>query len=115
MKKYIVVASLLFGGIAAAQTVQPKLEAFGDMVKATYYHDNGQVQQTGFFKDGKLDGQWVAYDLTGAKIAVAEYDNGSKTGKWIFWNDTKLSEVTYADSRVASVKTWTQEVLANRN
>ncbi len=115
MKKYISILTILFAVTLSAQNYQPKLEAFGQMVKATYYYDNGQIQQEGFFKNGKLEGQWVAYDANGTKKSVAEYSNGAKTGKWVFWNDTMLSEVNYLDSRIASVKNWKEDALANRN
>jgi hypothetical protein len=35
-----------------AQNNKPKLEAVGDLVKATSFHDNGKVQQVGFTKMG---------------------------------------------------------------
>ena len=115
MKKYLFIAAVLFTVSLSAQNLQPKLEAFGQMVKATYYYDNGQIQQEGFFKNGKLEGQWVAYDENGIKKSIAEYTNGVKSGKWVFWNDAMLSEVNYKDSRIASVKNWKQDALANRN
>ena len=115
MKKYIIMGALLVSGIISANTIEPKLEAFGDMVKVTYYYGNGQVQQTGFFKHGKLEGQWVAYDANGNKKSIGEYNHGIKTGKWIFWNDAILNEVTYADNTIASVKKWRQEPVADRD
>lgn len=39
-----------------AQTEKPVLEKEGNLVKATYYHENGKVKQQGYFKNGKLDG-----------------------------------------------------------
>ncbi|WP_324326756.1 hypothetical protein [Flavobacterium sp.] len=50
-----------------AQTAKPVLEKEGDVVKATYYYDNGQIQQQGHFKDVKLEGSWVSYDANGNK------------------------------------------------
>jgi hypothetical protein len=35
-----------------AQNNKPKLEAVGDLVKATSFHDNGKVQQVVFTKMG---------------------------------------------------------------
>lgn len=113
MKKYIIIGAMLVSGMISAKAIEPKLEAFGELVKVTYYYDNGKVQQTGFFKDGKLEGQWVAYDASGNKKSVGEYSNGIKTGKWVFWNDVTLSEVTYANNAVASVKNWKQELAKN--
>lgn len=116
MKQLMIIGTLLVTAILTAQNLQqPKLEAFGELVKATYYFENGQVQQTGFFKDGKLEGQWVAYDAVGNKKSVGEYNQGIKTGKWLFWNNANLTEVNYSSNAIESVKNWKQESLANRN
>jgi len=115
MKKFIIVSMLLASLMISAQNSQPKLEAFGQMVKATYFYENGQIQQQGFFKNGKLEGQWMAFDENGNKKSIAEYSNGLKTGKWIFINDAMLSEVDYNNSKIASIKNWKQEALVNRN
>lgn len=115
MKKYIMIASVLLSGMIFAQNKQPKLEAVGNMVKVTYLHDNGQIQQQGFYKNGKLQGQWVSFDTDGNKLAVAEYDKGQKVGKWFFWSDSALSEVDYSDNRVASVKNWKKDNLVIAN
>lgn len=115
MKKYFIIGAMLLSGMISAHTIEPKLEAYGHLVKATYYYENGQVQQTGFFKNGKLEGQWVAYDANGVKKSVGEYSNGQKTGKWVFFGDQTLAEVNYKNNKIESVKNWKQEALANRN
>jgi antitoxin component YwqK of YwqJK toxin-antitoxin module len=115
MKKYIILSAILFSALTFAQENNPKLEAVGELVKTTYYFENGKIQQEGFFKDGKLDGIWTSYDVNGNKLAVATYDNGQKTGKWFFWNGTNLNEVDYSNSRIASVKTWKKDALVTRD
>lgn len=115
MKKYLFMGALLVSGMVSAQDIEPKLEAYGNLVKATYYYDNGQVQQTGFFKDGKLEGQWVAYNESGSKKSAGEYSNGKKAGKWVFFGESTLTEVNYSDNTIDSVKKWKQEALANVN
>ncbi len=76
MKKAIILGAFLVSGFAFAQTAKPVLEQEGNLVKATYYYENGKVQQTGYFKDGKLTGQWVAFDENGNKKSIAEYTEG---------------------------------------
>ncbi|WP_264535875.1 toxin-antitoxin system YwqK family antitoxin [Flavobacterium sp. N1736] len=115
MKKCVILVAMMFSGILVAQEVQPELEAVGNKVKATYYYENGKVQQQGFYKDGKLDGVWVSYDEKGNKLAVGEYTDGVKTGKWIFFNENNLSEVAFENSQIASVKNLQKNALANRN
>ena len=36
MKKYIMIAAVLISSVVMAQNKQPKLEAIGNLVKATY-------------------------------------------------------------------------------
>lgn len=112
MKKIMILGALVISAMTFAQTTKPVLEQEGNLVKATYYYDNGKVQQQGHFKDGKLEGSWVAFDEKGNKKSIGEYSNGEKTGKWFFWNDKSLSEVDYSSSRIASVKSWKQDALA---
>lgn len=112
MKKIMILAALVFSGFTFAQDGKPKLEQEGQLVKATYVYENGQMQQEGFFKDGKLEGIWVSYDINGIKKSIGEYSKGQKTGKWLFWNDNALSEVDYLESRIAAVKTWKQDAIA---
>ena len=90
MKKYMIIGAVLMSSMIFAQKETPKLEVVDNMVKATYYYDNGTIQQEGFFKDGKLEGKWIAYDAQGNKLSVGEYSNGQKTGKWFFYNEAKL-------------------------
>jgi len=115
MKKYMILGAFLITTSFFAQTIAPKHEVVGDLVKSTYYYENGQISQEGFYKNGKVDGQWIAYDEKGNKKAIGEYKEGEKTGKWFFWNDNNLSEVDYSDSRVAAIKNWKQDAVVNRN
>ena len=54
MKKYIILAVILFTGTIFAQNAKPVLEPFGNRLKATYFYENGQVQQEGYFENGKI-------------------------------------------------------------
>ncbi|MBE8725087.1 toxin-antitoxin system YwqK family antitoxin [Flavobacterium hungaricum] len=115
MKKCVILAAVLFSGILTAQEGKPELEAVGNRVKAIYYYENGNVQQEGYYKDGKLDGVWVSYDVKGNKTVEGEYTEGLKTGKWMFYNEKNLSEVAYVNSKISSVKNLQKNAVANRN
>ncbi|WP_299365310.1 nicotinic acid mononucleotide adenyltransferase [Winogradskyella sp.] len=108
MKKimiFLLMMSVSF--IYAQDRKEPKLEKKGDMTYITYYHDNGEVSQTGQFNaEGKLHGEWRSYDIDGNKVAIGTYDNGKKVGKWFFWQGDSLKEVDYIDSKVISVNQW---------
>ncbi|MCR5860914.1 membrane-binding protein [Flavobacterium sp. J372] len=106
MKKIIIAGLLLSACVVSAQEVKPKYEIENNLVKATYYHDNGNISQEGYFKDGKPHGKWTSFKEDGSKLGMGEYKDGVKCGKWFFWGDTQLSEVDYSNSRIADVKTW---------
>ena len=92
--------------------------ADGDTIKATLYHDNGMVAQTGFYtKYNVLDGHWISYDAQGNTTAVASYDKGVKVGTWMFYQGDSIKQVTYQNSDIAEVKTWSvtdTRVVSNR-
>jgi len=119
MKNYIILAALLFSGVIFAQEAKPVLEPFGKKIKATYFYENGQVQQEGFFENGKLEGIWVSYNENGDKTASGEYVAGVKTGKWFFWDQNtdkkSLCEVDFSKNQIAKVKNWRQDAFATSN
>ncbi|GAA4115738.1 hypothetical protein GCM10022393_16050 [Aquimarina addita] len=117
MKNLLVIAAFIFSGIMSAQEVKPVFEKEGDLVKGTFYFDNGEIRQQGFYKGGKLHGEWKSYDASGKKIAMGQYNKGIKTGKWFFWKGEQLSEVNYTDNSIASVTTWSNksDVVVNYN
>lgn len=99
----------------AAQDIKPVFVKDGDLVKGTFYYEDGSISQEGTYKDGKLHGNWISFDKNGNKVAMANYENGEKTGKWFFWSEDKLTEVDYNENRIAEVKTYSyQGALVNR-
>ena len=111
MKNVLVILAFIFAATMAAQDVKPTFEKVGNLVKATYFHNNGKVQQLGFYKDKKLHGEWISYNSEGKKISTGNYNNGKKTGKWFFWEGEgdKLSEVNYNNNQISSTKTWAHD------
>ena len=107
IKSMLVVGAILFGSVMMAQNVKPTFEKQGELIKGTFYYDDGSVRQEGTYKDGKLHGEWVSYDQNGKKTALAQYEEGQKSGKWFFWNADKLTEVDYTSNRIADVKVYT--------
>lgn len=107
MKKILFIISIFCLSNVYAQSNDVKVETIGDLTQATYYYEDGTIQQQGTFNAvGELHGVWTSYDLQGNKLAVGHYTNGKKTGKWFFWADNKLKEVDFVDSRIASVSEW---------
>ncbi|WP_343487095.1 nicotinic acid mononucleotide adenyltransferase [Allomuricauda sp. d1] len=106
MKKLILLLAAVFTIGVYAQDIKPTYEKVGDMVKATYFHDNGEIAQTGFYLNGKLHGQWRMYNEEGKKIATGKYEMGQRSGKWFFWEGQTLKEVDFTDNRITNVIQW---------
>ena len=108
MKKAVFFLAMMFSVCIYAQGTEPTVEKVGDMVKATYFHENGEIAQTGYMMNGKLHGQWFMYNAEGKKLASGKYIDGKKSGKWFFWEDEILKEVDYDANRIVNVKNWNQ-------
>lgn len=109
MKKLVTIIILAITTIGFAQNNKPTYEAKGDLVKATYYFEDGTIKTQGFFKDKKLTGEWVNFDKAGNKLQIAYYDNGQKVGKWFVWTKESLKEINYERNTIASVNVWKPE------
>lgn len=95
---------LLTVSMVNAQDKEPTFERQDDLVKATYYHDNGMIKEVGYFKNDKLHDQWIKYDQAGKIKIVATYDNGLKDGKWYIVGDDSVKEITYQSNKILKVE-----------
>lgn len=112
MKKYITIIAVLLTAISFANGRKPQLEEVEEnLVKATYFYENGQVQQTGYFKEGKLHGEWNSFDTNGNKTAVALYENGAKVGKWYFWTKDGVKEFDYSAKKISFNINWKSKTI----
>ena len=111
LKNILFAGIFLIGGVAMAQNDvnKPVFEKDGDLIKGTFYYEDGSVRQEGTYKDGRLHGEWISYNKDGEKTAIANYENGKKSGKWFFWSEDKLVEVDYQNSVIANVNSWKSE------
>jgi len=106
MKNIVMILALFTALVATAQNDNSQFEKEGNLVKGTFFHDNGAIQQQGFYKKGKLHGEWISYNEAGEKLVLAQYTEGKKTGKWFVWNEGLLTEVDYDNNVIASVTEW---------
>ena len=110
--KYSIIAFFLAFGISvhAENNIDPVIKNIGELVSATYFHDNGNIHQKGFFnKKGQLEGLLISYDFDGNKLSQGYYSNGEKTGQWMFWNQSSLKEVYFIDSKIVNINEWEQK------
>ncbi len=104
-KSIFFIAVLLFATTCLAQ-VKPemKLNKETNLIEATFFHANGEISQKGTFNlDKQLHGEWLSYNSKGEMITVGSYENGVKTGKWLFWANNVLKEVEYNENAIAAV------------
>lgn len=85
----------------------------GALTQVVAYHTNGTIAQKGVLKNNKLHGEWISYDEEGRKLTMGNYDNGVKTGKWLFWKENQLLEVDYIDNKPDQTVQWTKASLAS--
>ena len=95
---------MLMVNVSFAQQIEPTFEKQNDLVKATYYYENGTIKEVGFFKDDKLHKQWISYNKEGKIKVVAIYDNGVKNGKWYIVGEDHVKEVTYKSNKIIKVE-----------
>ncbi len=60
----------------------------------SYFH-NGQLKEIGTYKNGKLHGEWTAFNFLGDTIIKGFYDNGIKDGAWIYTHDNGLTKAIH--------------------
>ncbi len=107
-KIQIIISPLLimFCTVSGAQEITYKFEEKGELIKGTYYYEDGSIKQEGTYKNGKLHGEWVSYGQDGEKNAIAKYEEGNKSGKWFFRHEGLLTEINYKDGRIAEVRKY---------
>ncbi|MDJ0644802.1 MAG: nicotinic acid mononucleotide adenyltransferase [Flavobacteriaceae bacterium] len=109
MKNIAILLMMFFVGFSFAQQKKDTYVQKGDLIEATLYHDNGEIEQHGFFKDKKLHGTWTYYNEQGEKLSIGNYEFGVKTGKWYFYTKTKVKEVDYDKGRIINVVETSRE------
>jgi len=106
MKKFAVLLTFFALTLSAQENIAPQLEKQGELIKASFFHDNGKIAQTGFLKDNKRHGSWVGYNRSGKKIAMGYFKSDKKNGQWFFWKGDELIEVIYEDNKIVNVMEW---------
>lgn len=69
------------------------VEVTKSLVKATYFHDNGKVSETGYYLNEKLFGYWETFDVAENKIASGFFENNERTRDWNYWKNGELIQV----------------------
>jgi antitoxin component YwqK of YwqJK toxin-antitoxin module len=108
MKNFIQVVVLLFCITAFSQEQKVDYKKIdNNLVQVTYYFadNNTIIEKEGFFnKAGKLHGTWISYDINGNKTTIANYNDGTKEGVWMYFKGDKVNVVTYANNKITNVE-----------
>jgi antitoxin component YwqK of YwqJK toxin-antitoxin module len=69
----------------------------------TFHYENGQVAATGEYKDDVPEGLWIWSHRNGQKATVGEYRAGQPVGQWRWWKEDGMlaSEKSYGDAALA--------------
>lgn len=59
-----------------------------DTLYKEYLHGNGKVASKGYLINGKPEGLWISYYLSGVKRSEGKWKNGKLDSTWIFYNHT---------------------------
>jgi len=73
------------------------------------YKGYGQHKVSGTYKNGKKDGVWTEWFVSGQKKSVTSYKEGTVNGKWIEWHTDgqKWIEASFVDGRADGLaKSW---------
>ncbi len=96
--KEVVKEEFYAGGNLKAQFV----EVNADLIEATYFFEDGTVNETGFFENDKLTGKWKTYNSNSELLAIGFFKESKKTGTWSFYqNGEVVQEVSYSDVQMA--------------
>ncbi len=106
MKKALLLIAIFSVSIATFAQTKPemKLNKETNLIEATYFYEDGTVSQKGTFNlEKKLHGEWTSFNTDGKAISVGSYNNGVKSGKWLFWSNDIMKEVEYSNNAIAAI------------
>lgn len=118
MKKIFLTLIVLFctSFIYSQNNKLQKTEIKGDLTEVTFYYEDGVIMQHGFYTaDGKLHASWESYNTDGSLKCYATYNYGVKVGIWTYWNENKMTKVTYDNNKIIDIKEVIIEKKAENN
>lgn len=73
----------------------------------TSWHENGQVQEQGWYENHREVGDWQWWDDNGQRIAVGSFIDGKREGAWSYWYSDGVRQLDgqYSDGKATGY--WT--------
>ena len=62
------------------------MSKYNKLSKQITYHENGNICEESFYKDGRRNGECTTYYENGEKELVGYFKNGKPTGIWMTWD-----------------------------
>jgi antitoxin component YwqK of YwqJK toxin-antitoxin module len=59
-----------------------------DTIYKEYLHGNGKIASKGYLVNGKPEGIWKSYHMSGVKRSIGKWKNGKLDSTWIFFSHT---------------------------
>ena len=126
MKNHIIISLLILSVGLSQQIITTQSYKNGNVKSITYhkktrdgiqkvkeegYHEKGQKEFEGSYKDGKKEGLWTYWNENGQKKYEWNYKDGEEDGLKIYWyeNGQKWYEGTYKDGKLISKKEWNED------
>jgi antitoxin component YwqK of YwqJK toxin-antitoxin module len=113
--RYILLLLLLWSAPAISQeileqqywpdgTLKRTRIALGDREMFITYHENGRINESGYYINGRCDGIWKRYTESGALLLYARFNNGERQGVWEFRNaeDRPMGRLHFSDGLLTS-------------
>ena len=101
MEPITIVLGLLFSAGVVLGETKGSTKENENLVKATYFYEDGTIAQTGYFINGRPHGKWKLYNTEGKKIGKGKFQEGKKTGKWHYRGNQTLGELGIMDEKTA--------------
>ena len=103
--KNLIVLLLVFMSLPVMAQQALYTDNDGDgVIEYTLLNNNGKVEETGFYLNGKMTGTWTSYYPNGKKKMVAKFKNGVKHGTWLVYDTQNrvVTEVVYNNDKKVS-------------
>ena len=58
-----------------------------------FYYDNKQLEVKGLYENNKMEGEWIYYEKNGKLSERRIYSRGDRVGEWIHYENEKIWEI----------------------
>lgn len=113
MKKLLIIIALcLPAWVASAAPGGTRIKTIVDLGKGlnkvTWYYENGNVAEEGFYLQGKKHGTWTSFDESGNKNGVANWNRDKKEGDcYVMHPNGQIKyHLVYSDNKKVKAAEW---------